>query len=245
MTTETVSTSLYEACGKLFDDYPPAVRDVNHSGTVCSMMLMLRDGGGARFYNLIRRTGDGLPYYVLHLRHADISAKIEQAAGTDQSADTVRAVTGSVPLPRDGSMFGWLVRDHVAALVLSYTDYSPETPEPGWSVLPLGGSPEGDWPPFTGEKWFGPWFWEHVRAGQLASLAPLVAGTSGAVLWADTADALGSNCCAVTRDLTAPEGFTLQRGLYVYYEALRSGAPVPSLEDLLAVASMTDLGDRF
>jgi hypothetical protein len=170
----TLGTSLHERCGKLFDDYPLAVDHVNHSGSVRSMILMLRDGDGARFCNLIRRADAGLPYYVLHFRHADDSAKIERDGAARPSADTVRAVTDSVPLPRDGSMFGWLSGHAVTALVLSYTNYSPETPEPRWSVLPPAGSPPGDWPPFTGEMFFGPWFWEHLRAGRIASLASLV-----------------------------------------------------------------------
>jgi len=37
----------------------------------------------------------------------------------------------------------------------------------------------------------------------------------------------------------------LQRGRYVYYQALRAGKPVPSLRVLLAATGKIDLAPRF
>jgi hypothetical protein len=92
---------------------------------------------------------------------------------------------------------------------------------------------------------FGKWFWKHYRAGSINSLRSLIAAAPGVVFWADTKAVLGSDCCAVARDLRSPEGYVLPRGRYVYYEALRAGKPVPSLQTLLTTADRIDLATRF
>ena len=56
---------------------------------------------------------------------------------------------------------------------------------------------------------------------------------------------LALDCCVVADDIVESfAGPTLQRGRYVYYEALRAGKPVPSLEALLAGAKI-DLAPRL
>jgi hypothetical protein len=65
------------------------------------------------------------------------------------------------------------------------------------------------------------------------------------VFWTDTGAILGSGCCAVAHDIRSPEGPMLQRGRYVYYQALRAGKPVPSLRVLLAATGKIDLAPRF
>ena len=62
--------------------------------------------------------------------------------------------------------------------------------------------------------------------------------------WAPKA-ILGSDSCAVARDVSNPEGHTLRRGRYIYYQALRAGKPVPSLTALLSDTSEIDLALRF
>jgi hypothetical protein len=86
---------------------------------------------------------------------------------------------------------------------------------------------------------------EYYQAGTISSLDDLIGGTPGAVFWINTAAILGSDCCAVARDITSPDGHTLRRGRYVYYEALRAGKPVPPLRKLLATADRADLASRF
>ena len=75
----------------------------------------------------------------------------------------VNALTSGVPLPQDGSLFGWTHGGAVTALVAVYTQYTPTSPVPVWTIMPLAGVPEPQWPPFTDERLFGPWFWEHFR----------------------------------------------------------------------------------
>jgi hypothetical protein len=157
----------------------------------------------------------------------------------------VNAVMRGVPLPRHGSIFGWAADGAVDALVVVYTDRVPGRPVPCWTVLPLAGIPEGRWPPFTGRRFFGPWFWQAYRAGRIVILDDLIAEAPGAVFWVSARQALGSACCAVAREVGGGTGPTVRRGRYVYSEALRAGRPVPSLTALLADAGKIDMAARF
>jgi hypothetical protein len=69
----------------------------------------------------------------------------------------------------------------------------------------------------------------------------LIAGTPATVFWANTKATLGTDSCLVTQDLESSQGYTLLRGIYVHYEVLRAGMPVPTLTVLLADGGKTDL----
>jgi hypothetical protein len=239
------TTSLYETCEELFVGYPLAARIVNDSGTIRSMVLMLGDLDDVRFFVLSHDCGQGAPLYSLCPWPAGEIVKIEADGGAPIPDVVTNAVTHGVPLPRHGSLFGCTVRDAITALVVIYTEYEPTRPLPRWTVMPLAGIPEPQWPPFTGKRLFGHWFWEHYRAGSIVSLASLIAETPDTVFWVNTQENLGSDCCAVARDVEGPHGCKLRRGRYVYSEALRSGKPVPSLTALLADTGKTDLAPRF
>jgi hypothetical protein len=157
----------------------------------------------------------------------------------------VNAVTLGVPIPRDGSLFGWLHKTAVTALVAVHAEYTPVTPEPSWAVMPLAGTPESKWPPFTGEVFIGRWLWDYYQSGQLVSLDNLIAGTPGAIFWVDTEATLGWDSCVVARELTTSEGHTFPRGSYVYHQVLRTGKQVPDLEAMLHQAASIDLAPRF
>ena len=149
------------------------------------------------------------------------------------------------PDSTDGSLFGWRCGDTITALIAFYAEYAAASLPPSWTLMPLAGAPEAQWPPFTGEQLFGNWAWEHYRVGNIVLLDDLIAGTADTVFWADTKTIFDSDCCAVARDITSPEGHTLQRGRYVYYQVLRAGRPMPSLDVLLANTSKVDLAPRF
>lgn len=237
--------SLYEACQKLFTDYPLAVRTVNRSGTVRSMVLMIPTGDDEEFFVLSCDRGGGEQSYELWAWPAGeiVDITIESVPSVPPLA--VTAVTCGVPIPQDGSLFGWVCDDSVSALIVIYSEYSVDCPEPGWAVMPLTSAPEESWPPFTGERLFGHWSWEEYRSGSIISLDRLIAETPETVYWVDTKKALGSDCCAVARDISPREGAVLQRGRYVYYHALRAGERVPPLTDLLASPDAIDLAPRF
>jgi hypothetical protein len=243
------ASSLYERCHKLFAGYPLAIFD--DSGPIRSMVLILPSGEDAEFFVLLQECAEGgssfslCPWPAEGLVDTEAVVDIEADGAVPVPDVAVEVVTRGVPIPRHGSVFGWSFGDVIAALIPVYAEYSPAYPQPHWSVMPLAGSRQAQWPPFTGERLFGSWFWEHYQAGCIISLDSLIAGTRHAVFWVDTRAILGSDCCVVSSDIRSPEGPTLRRGRYVYHETLRAGTMVPSLSALLADTGKTDLGPRF
>jgi hypothetical protein len=240
------TSSLYEACGDLFAGYPLAVTADGPSGSARSMVLVRHDGGDARFFILTGDHDDGQPGYSLSPWHAPGGVDIGPGAVPDAVPDALAdVIKHGVPVPRHGSLCGWQDEGTIIALIPFYAEYTPESPLPSWATMPLADLPEAEWPPFADQPLFGDWFWEHHRAGSIVSVDGLVAATPGVVFWADTAAVIGSGCCVVAHDIRGPEGPTLQRGRYVYYQALRAGKPVPSLKALLADPGKIDLAPRF
>jgi hypothetical protein len=237
--------SLYEACHDLFAEYPLAAGVDPHSWMIHSMVLMLRNRDDVRFFVLSQDCSAGKPRYSLYPWRAEGVVNIAADGGDAVPDMYANAVASGIPIPPDGSLFGWRFGDAVTALVAIYAEYAPEHPQPCWSVMQLMSIPEEQWPPFTGERFFGHWFWEHHRVGSIVSLGGLIAGTPDTVFWADTEAILGSGCCVVARDIRTPEGYTLRRGRYVYVEALWAGKSVPSLDKLLNDYDKTDLASRF
>jgi hypothetical protein len=238
------TSSLYEACHELFERYPQAVRAANSSATVSLMVLLLRVGSSERFVVLSRDCREAELRYRLRPWRAKGGTDIT-AAGPSGPDSIVEAITRGVAIPQNEHLFGWKARTQLTALIVFYTRYTRDSPEPTWAVMPLAGSPEKQWPPFAGERLLGQWFWEHYQAGNVVSVNRIVAGNANTLFWANTQAILGSNCFAVTRDIGSPDGYTLRRGRYVYQEALQAGRPVPPLEMLLADTSKVDLAPRF
>jgi hypothetical protein len=209
------------------------------------MILMLSDREGATFFVLRHDRRDGRSRYTLRQRGTRETVNIEADRDTAVPDAAVNAVTRGVPVPRDGSLFGWRYDDAVTALVPVYTAPTATSPDPFCAVMPRAGVPEVQWPPFTEEHLPGPWLWEHYWARTIISLGGFIAETPATVFWVNTKATFGTNCCVVARDLESGEDYKLRRGIYVYYMALRADTPVPSLTGLLAESDKIDLAPRF
>jgi hypothetical protein len=234
----------YERCHRLFAEYPLAAEAADESGLVHSMVLLLADGGDASFFMLVADDTEGQHSFSLFPWNADGSVDI--GPGDDAVPSEYAAVlTDGIPVPRDGSLFGWVHGDAVNALIGIQAEYTPTTPVPSWTAMPLADSPAAEWPPFTRDHLLGSWFWKYHRTGPIVSLDGLIADTSGLVFWVDTRDTLGSGCYAVGQDIKSSEGYTLRRGRYVYHEVLLAAQPIPALGKLLANPAKADLGPRF
>lgn len=234
----------YERCHRLFAEYPLAAETDDESGLVHSMVLLLADSGDANFFMLVADDTEGQLSFSLFPWNADGGVDI----GPDDdavSSEYAAVLAHGTPVPRDGSLFGWVHRDAVNALIGIQAEYTPTTPVPSWTAMPLAESPAAEWPPFTRDRLLGSWFWKYHQTGQIVSLDGLIAGTSDLVFWVDTRDTLGSGCYAVSQDIKTSEGYTLRRGRYVYHEVLLAAEPVPALGKLLANPAKTDLGPRF
>jgi hypothetical protein len=239
------SRSLYRKCQQLFADYPLAAKATSGGGTVGSMVLMLAEGHDATFFVLLRICAAQAPSYSLRQWLARDAVRIEADEGPAVPAMFAQALTRGVPMPPDGSLFGWRHGKDITALIAIYARDAEASAEPGWSVMPRAESPRARWPLFTCEHFFGPWFWDYQRVGRIVSLGGLIARTADTVFWADTVAILGSGCCVVARDIKAPGGYTLPRGRYVHHQILQAGKLVPSLQALLADTAKTDLAVRF
>jgi len=237
--------SLHDACHELFSDYPQAVTTLDSDGTVRAMVILVQDGDHSGFFALTQEHGEDESSYSLWAWPAGDIIVISAEGATAEPDVVAEVVTRGIPIPRDGSLFGWASGGAVTALIVVYSEYTQEHPVPGWAVMPLAGVPEDQWPPFAGQPLSGHWSWEQYRAGLFIALDGLIAQTPDTVFWVDTKATLGSNICAVTADIKTPEGDTLRRGRYVYYEVLRAGKQVPSLETLLAREGKIDLAPRF
>jgi hypothetical protein len=147
-----------------------------------------------------------------------------------------------VPFPQHGAMFGWRPDGgDVAALI--QCSVKPEPQDPGFTTMPRTDVPEAAWMPVARPR-FGSWFWDYYRDGRIVDLAPLLGDTQDLVFWVDTISATGSGSIAVEMDLDSPDGWTLPRGVYVYYPVARDHRAL-SLDDLLADPGKVDLGPRF
>jgi hypothetical protein len=239
------TSSLADACYALFARYPPAVRTATASGSIRSILLALSESDGARFFVLMHDRRDGRSLYLLRQRGARETVHIEADGDVAVPDVAVNVVTRGVPIPRDGSLFGWRYGDAVTALIPVYTASTPASPDPFCAVMPHTGVPEVQWPPFTEERLPGSWFWEHYWARRIVSVGGLIAETPATVFWANTKATLGTNCCVVAQDVESSEGYKLRRGIYVYYKVLRAGTPVPSLTVLLADSGKIDLAAPF
>lgn len=234
----------YWACWQKFADHQQAIRPCRRDGQLIrEMVLMVRDEDEVGF-SVLAEHGDGLARFYSLRPWPDGDAVI---IGRDEAIarEDAEVVARGMPLPRHGSLFGWSDGDAFTALIPTYTDPTPTSSLPSWSVMPLAGIPETQWPPFADERYFGAWFWDDLRAGHLVSLTTLVGETPDTIFWADTKSSLGSDTCAVASDIVSAEGPTLRRGAYVYTEALRAGLPVPPLADLLADAGTVDIAELF
>lgn len=237
--------SLYDACHDLFSEYPQAVTTVNSDGTVRAMVVVVQDGDHCGFFALSQEQGRDESSYSLWAWPAGDITVITAEGTPAMPGMAAEVVTRGVPIPRDGSLFGWTFGGVVTAMIVVYSEYTDEHPEPGWAVMPLAGVSEDRWPPFAGQPLFGHWSWDQYRAGRIIALDRPIAETPNTVYWVDTKAMFGSDSCAVTGDITTPEGDTLRRGCYVYYEVLRAGKPVPSPEALLTCRGKIDLAPRL
>ena len=237
------ASSIADACHALFARYLPAISAATPSGSIRSMLLS--DGDGARVFVLTHDRRNGRSLYSLRQRGTRETMDIEADGDAAVPDVAVNAVTRGVPIPRDGSLFGWRYGNAVTALVPVYTTSTPTSPDPFCAVMPRAGIPEVQWPPFTEEHLPGPWFWEHYWARRIISVSGLIAETPATVFWANTKATLGTNCFLVAHDVESGEDYTLRRGIYVYYKALRAGTPVPSLTVLLADSGTIDLAPQF
>jgi hypothetical protein len=153
-----VWVSPLDACNRLFSGYPLAVE---HAGAAF-MVLIVPAGDVPRFYTLVRLRDGSCRLRLWRSRDG-----IMISPGTAALPAGYEDVLGSgVPLPRHGSMFGWVAGGEVTALICVNTRDANDALEfPVFAVAPRAGTPESQWPPCY--PLFGAWFWAGQRGGRI------------------------------------------------------------------------------
>src|ERR1700742_2178733 len=154
---------------RLFRNYPMAVRRHYAEHRYGSMVLMNRDAGTARFYVLIMEWEE-----LFVLRHWDRrdGARAEIGPREPVPAGVSQVIETSVPVPRDGALFGWVSGYQVQAVLAAYgrlpEPWDDASALPGVLVMPLVGSQPDQWPPLAPSPLDDGRLWGYLERGQLA-----------------------------------------------------------------------------
>jgi hypothetical protein len=231
----------YAACLRLFRHYPLAVRRHYAEHRYGSMVLLNRYAGAPRFFVLIMEWDE-----VFVLRHWDRrdGARVEIGPDTPVPGDTRRLIEGSVPVPRDGALLGWVDGRQVQAVVAAYgrlpEPWDDASAVPGVLVMPRAGSQPAEWPPLASRPLDDGQLWGCLARGQLTDLSPLVSRQANRVFWVPGADGQAGSRVVVTERMSSDD-IWLPAGVYGDHWTLREGAAARTASQLLAQPGVVDL----
>jgi len=245
MTVDALSgTTSFEACLRLFEHYPLAVTRHAAGGGSLSMVLLNRTTGPPVFFVLTQARDD--LFVIRSWYHYD---GLDQGIrpGEPGPGPIRELITGSMPVPRDGALLGWVTDNQVTA-VLAVHCRPPEpwdgaVAEPQIRVLPMDGtSALLHWPPFTASPLEDGRFWEYVQRGEIVDIGSTVARTTEQVFWIPSQDrwSAGPGYIVVMGNLPADE-YWLPAGVYLDHWTLREGIQAPPVSWLLTLPGAVDL----
>ena len=240
--------SVFAACLRLFYRYPLAIRRHYVEHRYGSLVLMNRTGSHTRFFVLIMEWDD---LFVLRPWDRRDGPRVEIRRDEPVSGDVRGVIESASPVPRDGTLLGWLDGYKVQSMIAVYgrltEPWDDQDAVPGVLVMPFGGSQPADWPPFTGSPLDGGRLWQYLDRGYLADLTALVARRAGCVYWVPGQDGRAGGWTGariVVTERLSTEKFWLPAGVYVDRVALREGAPRWTAGQLLALPGVADLAAR-
>jgi hypothetical protein len=237
------------ACQQLFERYPLAVTPHAADTGYRSLVLLTRAGGPPSFFILTQASDD---LFVIRSWHRDGGVNQQIRPGEPVPVIVRQAVTGGIPVPRDGALLGWVTGRQVT-VVLAVHSRPPETwddpvPVPEIRVLPMAGTCEPlHWPPFTVGPLDDGRLWDCLDRGQLVDVSPLLADSAGCAFWVPSADRRSARhedgCIVVIGNLPAEE-YWLPAGVYTDHWMLREGIMPPPAGRLLTQPGVVDLARR-
>lgn len=163
------------------------------------------------------------------------------------------AVTGGMPVPRDGALLGWITDSQVTVLLAVHCrqpePWDAPVPTPEIRVMPMAGTSDLlHWPPFTASPLADGRLWEYVERGQIVDIAPLLAHSAGRAFWVPSPDRRNARheegCVVITGNLPADE-YWLPAGIYMDHWTLREGIEPPPVGRLLTLPDVVDLAHRY
>jgi hypothetical protein len=237
-------TTSFDGCLRLFERYPLAVTLDAADGGSLSMVLLNR-ADGSDCYLVLTQTREEEFVIRSWNRHDGVEAAIRP--GEPVSGRIRQLIEGSMPIPRDGALLGWVTDCQVTAMLVVHC----RPPEP-WDtpgrvpeirVMPMAGTWELlHWPPFTASPLDDGRLWEYVDWGEIVDLGPLVARSTGQAFWVPAPDRRSARYgyVVVMGNLPADE-YWLPAGVYTDHWTLREGIEPPPAGDLLTLPGVVDL----
>jgi hypothetical protein len=240
----------FTACLQLFRRYPLAVTPHCADGGYRSMVLMNRAAGPTDFFVLTQAHED-----LFVIRSWNPRDGINQAIrpGGPVPGLIGQAVTGSMPVPHDGALLGWVTDSQVTVLLAVHCrppePWDDPVPFPEIQVMPLAGTSDLlHWPPFTASPLDDGRLWEYAEWGQIVDIAPLLTQSAGRAFWVPSPDRPSARhekgCVVITGNLPAEE-YWLPAGVYMDHWTLREGIEAPPVGRLLTLPAVVDLAHRL
>jgi hypothetical protein len=240
--------SVFAACLRLFHRYPLAIRRHYAEHRYGSLVLMNRAAGRARFFVLIMEWDD---LFVIRPWDRRDAGRVAIRRDEPVSDDIREAIESAVPVPRDGTLLGWMDGYKVQALVAVYgrltEPWDDPAAVPGVLVMPFAGSQPAHWPPLTDSPLDGGRLWQYLERGHLADLTALAARRPGCVYWVPGQDGRAGGWAGariVVTERMSTDKFWLPAGVYTDRVALREGTQLWTAGQLLALPGVIDLGAR-
>jgi hypothetical protein len=214
------------------------------------MVLMNRAAGPTDFFVLTQAHED---LFVIRSWNRRDGLNQEIRPGEPVPGLIGQAVTGSMPVPHDGALLGWVTDSQVTALLAVHCR-PPEpsdapVPSPEIQVMPLAGTSDLlHWPPFTASPLDDGRLWEYAERGQIVDIAPLLTQSAGRAFWVPSPDRHSAGhekgCVVIMGNLPAEE-YWLPAGVYLDHWTLREGIEAPPVGRLLTLPAVVDLAHRL
>lgn len=240
------AASAFAGCEQLFTGYPLAVTPPRPAGSR-SMVLMTWPAGGPRYF-VLTRPRDARFIIRPWSRHEE-SVTITPDAGVPDSV--FRVIAHGMPVPRDGALLGW-VEDRQVKAMLTVHSAPPADPDeavsfPEIRVMPMAGTSELDWPPFTSSPRICGQFWDYLDRSKIVDIGPLLTRRARQAYWVPSprghAPERGVGCMVLPRNLPGEE-YWLPAGVYIHHWMLREGIPVPAPAHLITLPSAVDMAEK-
>jgi hypothetical protein len=161
-----------------------------------------------------------------------------------------RVITGSMPVPRDGALLGWVADRQVTAMLGVHCRQPAArddlAPVPEILVMPMAGTSElMHWPAFSASPLGDGRLWEYVEGGAIVDIGPLITQRPGRAFWVPSpggqSGPIGRSGCVVVNDNLPADEYWLPAGVYMDHWTLREGFQAPPADRLLALPGVVDL----
>ena len=232
----------FAGCEQLFDTYPLAVT-CDSAGGSRSMVLMDRATAGGGFF-ILTQAREGV-FVIRPWSRQEVGGEIRPAEAVHDVI--VRVIADGMPIPHDGALLGWVADRQVTAMLSVHSGHPPASgavvPVPEIRVMPMAGTGELDWPPFTASPLGDGRLWDYLERGHIVDIVPLLTGSAGHAFLVPSPNGLSARCVVVTGNLSAEE-YWLPAGIYMHHWLLCEGVPAPPAGQLLALPGTVDLAHK-